>query len=157
MTEFHPLRPLEDYGESDNWKSLNLIAENRCNHTAIKDEPAIMPSMDHTTFQDYQNVYEPSDDTYLLIDGIKLDISSQLEQNKSKKQQEEDEDEEIKQSPPTPTAAALAVNTNYPVFHQVTAIATGDGWRRWRSAARTAPTATMDDYWVWWTRRYRLQ
>lgn len=35
-----------------------------------------MPSLDHVTMKDYHDVYEPSDDTYLLLDGILLGFQS---------------------------------------------------------------------------------
>eukprot|EP00536_Pseudo-nitzschia_multiseries_P005308 jgi/Psemu1/238404/estExt_Genewise1.C_990012 len=43
-----------------------------------------MPTLNHSSMADYANVYEPSDDTYLLIDAIKYDfkIASRLQQLK---------------------------------------------------------------------------
>ena len=43
-----------------------------------------MPSLNHLHMNDYQNVYEPSDDTYLLIDAIGMDIDTmdKLEESK---------------------------------------------------------------------------
>lgn len=31
---------------------------------------AAVPSLDHATFRDFDNVYEPSEDTFLLLDAI---------------------------------------------------------------------------------------
>ena len=39
-------------------------------------DSAKMPNMDHLRMRDYDHVYEPSDDTYLLIDAIGFDIDS---------------------------------------------------------------------------------
>jgi release factor glutamine methyltransferase len=40
-----------------------------------KESPsAEMPSMNHCSIQDFNKVYEPSDDTFLLIDGIQEDV-----------------------------------------------------------------------------------
>lgn len=36
-------------------------------------EQAILPNMDHFSYKDGQNVYEPAEDTYLLCDGILYD------------------------------------------------------------------------------------
>jgi release factor glutamine methyltransferase len=76
MTEWHPLRSVNDV-DSSSWKSLNASAERR----AKLLESAEMPSMDHATMQDFGEVYEPSDDTYLLIDGIKADLMENPELN----------------------------------------------------------------------------
>jgi release factor glutamine methyltransferase len=71
MTEWHPLRSTEHVGSSS-WRSLNEIAERRA-----REEPsAKMPSLESLTMKDYEQVYEPSEDTYLLIDGIKYDYST---------------------------------------------------------------------------------
>ena len=35
---------------------------------------AEMPSMEHLTSSDYDNVYEPADDTYLLLDGLGVEF-----------------------------------------------------------------------------------
>lgn len=69
MTEWHPLRSYDD-GESKSWKQLNELAEAR----AKASEAAEMPSLEHASMQDFDHVYEPSDDTYLLIDAIKSDL-----------------------------------------------------------------------------------
>lgn len=36
---------------------------------------SLFPSLDHFTLADAENVYEPSDDTYLLCDAIESDIN----------------------------------------------------------------------------------
>jgi release factor glutamine methyltransferase len=51
-----------------NFQELNKEAEER----AASCESAIMPSLDHLKMKDYDEVYEPSDDTFLLIDGLQL-------------------------------------------------------------------------------------
>ena len=70
MTEWHPLRSTND-GGSDIWQSLNEIAETRARNCAA----ARLPSLDHASIKDFSDVYEPSDDTYLLIDGIQADLT----------------------------------------------------------------------------------
>jgi release factor glutamine methyltransferase len=76
MAEFHPLRSKHDLEDDPAWDALNQEAE-----LLAKNEPtAPLPSLDHLTFQDYQNVYEPSDDTYLLLDALQYEIGQgQLE------------------------------------------------------------------------------
>ena len=34
---------------------------------------AVLPSLEHFSFQDYENFYEPSDDTFLLCDALEQD------------------------------------------------------------------------------------
>jgi release factor glutamine methyltransferase len=70
MAEFHPLRSKHDLEDDPAWEALNKEAE-----LLAKNEPtAPLPSLDHLTFQDYQNVYEPSDDTYLLLDALQYEF-----------------------------------------------------------------------------------
>jgi release factor glutamine methyltransferase len=69
MVDFHPLRSLKDAGSSS-WQLLDKEAEKRA-----KEAPsAEMPSLNHASIQDFNQVYEPSDDTFLLIDGIQDDV-----------------------------------------------------------------------------------
>jgi release factor glutamine methyltransferase len=68
MADFHPLRSSKDDGSSS-WKALDRAAEKR----AREAPSAEMPSLDHASMKDFHQVYEPSDDTYLLIDGIQDD------------------------------------------------------------------------------------
>ena len=60
MTDFHPLRSLaEETKTSAPWTSKNEEAEQ-----LAKEVPcATMPSLDHLTMKDFDEVYEPSDDT----------------------------------------------------------------------------------------------
>lgn len=67
MVEWHPL-PSKDASPSPEFQELNKKAEKR----AAACESARMPSLDHVKMKDYEQVYEPSDDTFLLIDGLQL-------------------------------------------------------------------------------------
>mmetsp|Transcript_20178 Transcript_20178/g.29951 ORF Transcript_20178/g.29951 Transcript_20178/m.29951 type:complete len:261 (+) Transcript_20178:255-1037(+) len=72
MAEFHPLPPSSGTKWSPNFDALNKAAEER----ARECEPAVLPSLEHLSWKDYDRVYEPSDDTYLLLDGISLAFQS---------------------------------------------------------------------------------
>lgn len=37
--------------------------------------PAELPNLDHLTIQDFRHIYEPSDDTFLLLDAIEADAA----------------------------------------------------------------------------------
>ena len=81
MTEFHPLRTLEQhYGNKNDNNNNNTWFEWDTIATQLgKDVPsATVPSLDHVSMNDYNHVYEPSDDTYLLLDAIQYDISKLL-------------------------------------------------------------------------------
>lgn len=73
MTEFHPLRSASDVA-SLTWQELDKKAE----ELARNAPSAEMPSMAHASWKDFDEVYEPSDDTYLLIDGIQADFLPQI-------------------------------------------------------------------------------
>lgn len=70
MAEFHPLRSKHDIENDPAWEVLNEAAE----ELAKNCQNADLPSLDHLTFQDYQHVYEPSDDTYLLLDALQYEF-----------------------------------------------------------------------------------
>ena len=70
MDFHHPLRTEDQEPKTRIYAELNAQAETR----AKKCRSAIMPSLNHLHMKDYYHVYEPSDDTYLLIDAIGMDI-----------------------------------------------------------------------------------
>lgn len=72
MAEHHPLRTADQEPKTAEFASLNAAAERR----AKECRSAVMPSLRHLNFRDYDFVYEPSDDTYLLIDAIGYDVDA---------------------------------------------------------------------------------
>eukprot|EP00934_Nitzschia_sp_Nitz4_P008049 Nitzschia sp. Nitz4//scaffold41_size133979//39647//40399//NITZ4_003337-RA/size133979-processed-gene-0.242-mRNA-1//-1//CDS//3329551440//8039//frame0 len=72
MAEHHPLRGLEDGNYTSNWNQLNKSAEKLAKQSPCAD----LPNLDHATMNDFDKVYEPSDDTYLLVDGMLADVSA---------------------------------------------------------------------------------
>mmetsp|Transcript_11934 Transcript_11934/g.34219 ORF Transcript_11934/g.34219 Transcript_11934/m.34219 type:complete len:386 (+) Transcript_11934:255-1412(+) len=97
MTEWHPLRPFEQDAASESsrllWKQLDEEAVERGRFIA-NNSPAKMPTLDHSSMADYANVYEPSDDTYLLIDAIKYDLFSGYPTDDSRNEDERRTDSE---------------------------------------------------------------
>ena len=72
MVEYHPLRSEDQNPTTAAYAKLNNDAERRA-----KDcRSAKMPCLTHLGLRDFDNVYEPSDDTYLLIDAIGTDIDT---------------------------------------------------------------------------------
>jgi release factor glutamine methyltransferase len=72
MAEWHPLPSRDETaGVSLAWSELNERAELRARRAA---GGASLPDMRHLTSQDFQHVYEPSDDTYLLMDAVRDEI-----------------------------------------------------------------------------------
>lgn len=57
------------------WNQWNIEAEERAKISKTS-HGAIMPSLDHFTYQDYENFYEPSDDTYLFLDALQYEFSN---------------------------------------------------------------------------------
>jgi release factor glutamine methyltransferase len=72
MAEWHPLPSKDDASRvSLAWSELNERAELRARRAA---GGAPLPDLRHLTSQDFQLVYEPSDDTYLLMDALRDEI-----------------------------------------------------------------------------------
>jgi len=68
-TEFHQLPSLDEECP-EAWKKLNAAAADRA-----KSHPsASLPSLDHLTMKDCEYVYEPAEDTYLLLDAIQYEF-----------------------------------------------------------------------------------
>ena len=42
----------------------------------IEAKQAVLPSIDHLTLADFEHVYEPAEDTYLLCDSLEKDLES---------------------------------------------------------------------------------
>jgi release factor glutamine methyltransferase len=70
MVEYHPLRSDDQNPTTAAYAKLNHDAERR----ARDCRSAKMPCLIHLGLRDFDNVYEPSDDTYLLIDALGMDI-----------------------------------------------------------------------------------
>ena len=70
MAETHRLRAPDHRPASPEYEALNQEAERRGRECPA----ASMPSLDHLRRADYEAVYEPSDDTYLLIDGLGVEF-----------------------------------------------------------------------------------
>lgn len=71
MADFHQLRSLRDES-SATWSQLNQIAE----ELAKYQPTAPLPSLDHLKYSDFEQVYEPSDDTYLLLDALLYEFTN---------------------------------------------------------------------------------
>ena len=70
MAETHHMRTADQLPKSSTFAAWNKDAE----ALAKACKCAEMPSMDHLTSYDYDNVYEPADDTYLLLDGLGVEF-----------------------------------------------------------------------------------
>ena len=93
MVEYHPLRSEDHNPTTAEYARLNNDAEIRA--SARKCRSAKMPCLSHLCRRDY-DVYEPSDDTYLLIDAIGMDVDAMMmmmeeeEEGEGKKRRRDD-------------------------------------------------------------------
>ncbi len=82
-----------DYFQLNSFANLEFEGPSNCKDFIIKGgnlrfvivqskmEQATLPNMDHFSYKDGQNVYEPAEDTYLLCDGILNDKEFLFELN----------------------------------------------------------------------------
>jgi len=70
MAETHHMRTADQLPKTSTFAAWNKEAE----ALAKACKCAEMPSMDHLASIDYDNVYEPADDTYLLLDGLEVEF-----------------------------------------------------------------------------------
>mmetsp|Transcript_28572 Transcript_28572/g.82711 ORF Transcript_28572/g.82711 Transcript_28572/m.82711 type:complete len:306 (-) Transcript_28572:868-1785(-) len=70
MAETHHMRTADQLPKSATFATWNKEAE----ALAKACKCAEMPPMDHLVSSDYDNVYEPADDTYLLLDGLGVEF-----------------------------------------------------------------------------------
>ena len=68
MADFHQLPSLND--TEPEWSELNEIAEMRSRQSST----APLPSLDHLRMADFENVYEPAADTFLLVDALLFEL-----------------------------------------------------------------------------------
>jgi release factor glutamine methyltransferase len=88
-----------------NWDEWNEQAIQRTSDHAMMTT-ATMPSLDHLTYQDFQEVYEPSDDTYLLLDAIQYDLSATMLPNDD---DENDNSARLRDTSNTTTATTIPI------------------------------------------------
>lgn len=70
MSQWHTL-PTKELMASEKYAEMNVKAETLAKKCPIAD----MPSIDHLRLSDYNLVYEPSDDTFLMLDALAYEFS----------------------------------------------------------------------------------
>jgi release factor glutamine methyltransferase len=86
------LGPYDKYEEYliNNWDVWNKEAEQRTlQHSRLTT--ASVPSLDHVSYKDFEEVYEPSDDTYLFLDALQCDLTT-VRQDESNREDDVDDD-----------------------------------------------------------------
>jgi release factor glutamine methyltransferase len=53
---------------------LAAVQSSASSSSSTASSTATVPSLDHLTYRDYESVYEPSDDTYLLMDALQYEL-----------------------------------------------------------------------------------
>ena len=79
MAEMHPLRTHE-LVPSEVFSAKNKVAE----ELAKSCQQATVPSLDHLRMADYNVVYEPSDDTFLMLDALQDEFGPNCEEKKNR-------------------------------------------------------------------------
>lgn len=77
MAETHKLHSIDLLPQTKEYKLLNDKAEELAKSIPTAD----MPSLDHLKMKDYALVYEPSDDTYLMLDALYWDFADSVQDN----------------------------------------------------------------------------
>ena len=90
MADFHPLRTASHVPTSKSFRQWDDEAKQRAKDCTTAE----MPSLDHLSLKDFDKVYEPSDDTYLLLDGLLLALR-QLDETERIGNQEEGEEQNV--------------------------------------------------------------
>lgn len=77
MAEFHPLPTASSPELSAQWREWNVEAADRARQF-LADHPSLEmdPFLQHLTYKDYEQLYEPAEDTYLLMDAIRYEMDS---------------------------------------------------------------------------------
>ena len=79
MAESHHLPTPDLHPTTVHFQNLNKQAEERAKSCL----PATVPCLDHLRMSDYNVVYEPSDDTYLMMDGLRYDFNGRGENSQA--------------------------------------------------------------------------
>lgn len=70
MAEFHRLCSIQDPLPDATWQEYNTAAE----ALARNECAAVVPFLDHLSYEDFRSVYEPAADTFLLLDALNYEL-----------------------------------------------------------------------------------